>query len=160
VTRKVIENGYFELVRRFPLRPIRSEAELEKATEVIDDLIAHPSLRPDESDYLDVLSDLVGKYERVHHPIPDASPAQMLEFFIEDRQTNQRTVAVSSGIAISTMSQILSGQRRMNLDHMERLARHFKVDVTAFLPAQVAAKGIARAARKPAATPRRPAAKR
>ena len=40
---------------------------------------------------------------------PDASPVEMLKFFIEDRNTNQRTVALGSGIAISTMSEILSG---------------------------------------------------
>ena len=42
-----------------------------------------------EEAYLDVLSDLVKKYEDEHHPIPDASPAEVLKFLIEDRNTNQ-----------------------------------------------------------------------
>jgi HTH-type transcriptional regulator/antitoxin HigA len=81
-----------------------------------------------------VLSDLVEKYETTHHPIPDASPVEMLKFFIEDRNTNQRAVALRSGIAVSTMSEILAGRRRMNLEHMHKLAAFFKVDVGVFLP--------------------------
>jgi HTH-type transcriptional regulator/antitoxin HigA len=141
---KVIENGYFELVRRFRLRPIRSKSDLAAATTVIDDLIARPSLSVEETDYLDVLSDLVARYESEHHPIPDASPAEMLQFFIEDRKTNQRAVALGSGIAISTMSQILSGQRPMNLTHMQKLASHFGVEVAVFLPEKKAVRKIQR----------------
>jgi HTH-type transcriptional regulator/antitoxin HigA len=160
VTNRVVENGYFELVRRFPLRPIRSKKELDGATAVIDDLISR-TLSPEEGDYLDVLSDLVEKYESEHYAIPDANPIQVLQFFIEDRQTSQRAVATGSGIAVSTMSQILSGQRPMNLDHMQKLASYFGVDVAVFLPkSKPVTRKTARDARKLTATPRRPAAKR
>ena len=133
VMERVIEKDYLELVRRFRLRPIRTAKDLAEATTLIDELIRRP-LAPEEADYLDVLSDLVAKYESEHHPIPDSSPVDMLRFFIEDRKTNQRAVALSTGIATSTMSQILSGQRRMNLDHMQKFAAHFGVDVAVFLP--------------------------
>ena len=46
----------------------------------------------------------------------------MLQFLIEDRKTNQRAVALGSGMHVSTMSEILSGGRQMNLDHMRKLA--------------------------------------
>jgi len=133
--KKVIGNGYLKLFRRFPLRPIRSEAQLGRATEVIDDLISCSERTADEDDYLDVLSDLVEKYETEHHPIPAASPVEVLKFLIDDRQTNQRAVALASGIQTSTMSQILAGRRRMNLEHMQKLAAFLKVDVGVFLPA-------------------------
>ena len=83
---------------------------------------------------MDVLPDLVEKYENTHHPILDASPVGMLKFFIEDRNTNQRAVALGSGIAVSTMSEILAGRRRLNLEHMQKIAAFFKVDITLFLP--------------------------
>lgn len=129
----VLEKGYLELVRRFRLRPIRGAKDLAEATTVIDELIRR-RLSPEEADYLDALSDLVAKYESEHHPIPDSSPVDMLPFFIEDRKTNQRAVALASGIATSTMSQIFSGQRQMNLGHMQKFAAHFGLDVAAFLP--------------------------
>ena len=37
---RVVGKEYFELVREFPLLPIRSEREMDRATAVIDGLIA------------------------------------------------------------------------------------------------------------------------
>ena len=132
---KIIDNGYFEFVRRFPLKPITSDAELKQAIEIVNELVdrGFENLTHGEDAYLDVLSDLVEKYENTHHPIPDASPVEMLKFFIEDRNTNQRAAALGSGIAVSTMSEILAGRRRMNLEHMQKLAAFFKIDVGVFL---------------------------
>jgi HTH-type transcriptional regulator/antitoxin HigA len=133
---EIIDNAYFELVRRFPLKPITSDRELNRAIENVNALVdrGFENLTHGEEAYLDVLSDLVEKYENTHHPIPDASPVEMLKFFIEGRNTNQRAVALGSGIAVSTMSEMLAGRRRMNLEHMQKLAGFFKIDVGAFLP--------------------------
>jgi HTH-type transcriptional regulator/antitoxin HigA len=135
-TGEVIDNCYFELVRRFPLRPLANDTELDRAIAVINELVdrGFKNLTNGEEAYLDVLSDLVEKYENIHHSIPDVSPTEMLKLFIDDRHTNQRAVALSSGIAASTMSEILAGRRRMNLDHMHKLAKFFKIDVGVFLP--------------------------
>ena len=132
---EIIDNAYFELVRRFPLRPIASDTELNRAVENVNELVdrGFENLTHGEEGYLDVLSDLVEKYETTHYPIPDASPVEMLKFFIEDRNTNQRAAALGSGIAVSTMSEILAGRRRMNLEHMQKLAAFFKIDVGVFL---------------------------
>ncbi len=140
----VVGKEYFELVRHFPLRPIRSERELDHAIEVIDELIAREDRSRAEDDYLDVLSDLVEKYESEHHPIPDASPVEMLQFLIEERETNQRAVALGSGIAVSTMSEILAGRRQMNLEHMQKLARFFGIEVAVFLPREATPANIRR----------------
>lgn len=135
---EVIDNGYFELVRRFPLKPLGSDAELDRAIEIVNELVdrGFENLTTGEEAYLDVLSDLVEKYEKTHHPIPDASPVEMLKFFIEERRTNQRAVAIGSGIAVSTMSEILAGRRQMNLEHMQKLAGFFKIGAGMFLPRQ------------------------
>ena len=49
------DDNYLALVRAFPLRPIRSEAELDRAIAVIDSLIAREDLDLEQEDYLDVL---------------------------------------------------------------------------------------------------------
>ena len=135
-TADFIDNRYFELVRLFPLKTLSSESELDQATDVINSLVdrGFENLTKGEEAYLDVLSDLVEKYEDVHHTIPDSSPVEMLRFFIEDRKTNQRAVALGSGIAISTMSEVLAGRRQMNLEHMQKLAVFFSVNLAVFLP--------------------------
>lgn len=131
-----LDNAYFELVRRFPLRSLESEKDLDAAIEIVNELVdrGFDNLTSGEEAYLDVLSDLVEKYESWNHPIPDVKPAEMLQFLIEDRKTTQRAVAKGSGIAISTMSQLLSGQREMNVDHMKRLGAFFGIDTAVFLP--------------------------
>ncbi len=45
------------------LTPLRTRADLDQAVAVIDSLIDRPKLSDAESDYLDVLSDLVEAYE-------------------------------------------------------------------------------------------------
>ena len=47
------------LIRTFPLRPLRSEAELDEATMVLDALVVKDTLTAAQADYLAVLSDLV-----------------------------------------------------------------------------------------------------
>jgi HTH-type transcriptional regulator / antitoxin HigA len=126
---------YLELVRSFPLRPIRSERDLQRAITVINSLIDRKALSSDEEDYLDVLGDLVEKYETEHHPMPPVSDADMLRHLIEARDTTQAEVAAEAGIAESTISEILAGKRGMNRRHIEALARHFKVKPAVFISA-------------------------
>jgi HTH-type transcriptional regulator/antitoxin HigA len=124
---------YFELIKSFPLRPLRSDAELDRAIAVIDSLIDQEELSPDEDDYLDVLGDLVEKYETEHHPMPEVSDSDMLRHLIETRGTTQAKLSVEVGIALSTVSEILAGKRRLNRKHIEALARHFRVSPAVFL---------------------------
>lgn len=124
---------YLELVRRFPLRPIRSDAELDRAIEVINSLVDQEKLTTDEDDYLEVLGDLIEKYEHEHHPIPPVSDADMLRHLIEARGTTQAAVAAETGIAVSTISEILAGKRGLNRRHIEALARMFHVSPAVFI---------------------------
>src|SRR3954454_20339646 len=126
---------YLELVRALPLRPIRSEEELDRAIAMVNSLIDRDELTPDEDDYLDVLGDLVRKYEKEHHPLPPVSDAEMLRHLIEARETTQARVAAEAGIAESTISAVLAGKRGLNRKHIEALARHFKVEPAVFISA-------------------------
>src|SRR5947209_3948072 len=116
---RVAEDRYFGLVRAFPLRPLRSEAELDGAIAVIDSLLDRDDLDAGEKDYLDVLGDLVEKYEAEHHPIAPASDADLLRFFIESNDLSQAELASATGIAESTISEILSGRRKLRRQHID-----------------------------------------
>jgi HTH-type transcriptional regulator / antitoxin HigA len=125
--------AYFELVRRFPLRPIESDAELERARTILNELLDRDSLDRDRADYLDVLGDLIGKYEVAHHPLPPISEVEMLRHFLDTRGVTRSETARGTGIAVSFLSSILAGKRRMNRDHIEALAQFFKVSPAVFL---------------------------
>jgi len=124
---------YMELIGHFPLRPIRTERELGKATRIANDLAVKPNLTRDERDYLDVLSDLIEKYEDKNHRIePVAGPA-LLAFLLEENGISQARLARETGIAKSTISAVLKGKRALRLSHVEALCHRFKLDPGAFL---------------------------
>ena len=124
---------YFDLVHAFPLRPIRTDAEVDQAVAMIDSLIDREQLDPDEQDYLDVLADQVEKYESEQHPLPAISEADMLRHLIEARDITQLKLATDTGIAESTISNILSGKRGMSRKHIKALAGYFKVSPAVFI---------------------------
>src|SRR5207253_1401054 len=80
---------YLDLILRFPLRPIRSDEELEEAVQVIDSLVDREKLLQDEKDYLDVLSDLVERYESGAHPIDPVSDDVLLRHLMEAKRVTQ-----------------------------------------------------------------------
>jgi len=98
------EDSYLRMVRAFPLRPIRSESELDRAIEVIDSLIAKEDLDSGQEDYLDVLGDLVHKYEAEHDPMVAVSDTDMVRFLLESNEMAQTELAQRSGITESTIS--------------------------------------------------------
>ena len=126
------QDRYLELVRGFPLRPIRSEKELDEAIQVVDALVTQKRLSRAEDDYLDVLSDLIEAYEDKHHPIGDVSDADMLRSLMENRDLTQAALAKQVGIAESTISEVLSGKRKLTRAQIGKLAKFFHVEPGAF----------------------------
>ena len=123
---------YLDLIRRFPLRPLRSDSELDSAIEVIDSLIDLDKLSAPERDYLDVLSDLVKDYEEEAVAIKSVSDSEMIRFLIEAKQVTQSQVAAGTGIAESTVSAVLAGKRKLNRNHIGKLAKYFHVSTAVF----------------------------
>jgi HTH-type transcriptional regulator/antitoxin HigA len=130
------EDRYLELVRRFPLRPLRTDADLDAAVSIIDSLIDQDDLSAPEQDYLDVLSDLVEAYDAEAVPMTPVGDADMLRFLIEQKGVTQYETAAGAGIAESTISEVLSGKRKLNRTQIGKLARYFHIEPGAFLPAE------------------------
>jgi HTH-type transcriptional regulator / antitoxin HigA len=123
---------YLELVREFPLRPLRSDEELDQAVKVVDSLLSQKTLVTDEEDYLDVLSDLVRRYESEAHPIAPVSDAQLLRHLIEAKGVSQTDVSQATGIAVSTICEVIAGKRTLSRRHIGKLAKYFRVSPEAF----------------------------
>lgn len=132
----VASSLYFELIQKFPLRPIRSEEELDQATEIALELDFRKDLDEGGREYLEVLCILIGVYEDEHHDIPPLTGHELLHGLIEMRGETQADVARGTGIAESVLSELVSGKRRMGRKTIETLARHLNVDPGLFLDAQ------------------------
>jgi HTH-type transcriptional regulator/antitoxin HigA len=121
---------YLELVLTFPLASIKSEKHLAAAQEVMDRLLAQGELEDGEELYLDALSDLVATYEDQHYPIAPASDADMLCHLMEAKVITQAQLSRETGIAKSTISEVLTGKKPFSRQMIHKLADYFKVDVS------------------------------
>jgi HTH-type transcriptional regulator / antitoxin HigA len=126
------KDPYLELVLRFPLRPIRSDEELDRAVRMIDSLLDRRDLVQAEEDYLEVLGDLVEQYEGNAHPMPPVCDAEMLRHLIEAKGVSQTEISGATGIADSTISEVLKGKRSLNRSHIGKLAKYFNVSPNVF----------------------------
>jgi HTH-type transcriptional regulator / antitoxin HigA len=75
----------------------------------------------------------VEEYEAEHHQIPPASGVDMIHYLIETHHRTQREVANGTGLADSTVSEILVGKRKLSVKHIQALARFFHVKPAVFL---------------------------
>ena len=131
--KRSLPDAYFDLVRQFPLIHIRDSAHLASAETMLRRLL-EKELDEGEQEYLDVLTDLIEKYEADHEPIPDASEADVLRLLMESNGLSQMALARKVGISQSTISAVLHGTRSLTKDQVITLARFFNVGPGAFLP--------------------------
>ncbi|MEI8241394.1 MAG: helix-turn-helix domain-containing protein [Actinomycetota bacterium] len=121
---------YLELVQVFPLASIKSDEHLEAAQEIMDQLLAKGKLDGGEEMYLDALSDLVAAYEDEHHAIASASDADMLRHLMEAKDVTQAQLSRETGMAKSTISEVLSGKKTFSRQMIRKFSDYFKVDVS------------------------------
>ncbi|MBA4065139.1 MAG: transcriptional regulator [Isosphaera sp.] len=121
------EDRYLDLVRRFPLRPLRTPADLDAAVAVVDSLVDRDDLSAPERDYLDVLGDLVEAYEDEAVPVEPVGDADLLRFLIGRKGVTQAEVAKGAGVAESTVSDVLAGRRTLTRAQVGKLSRYFRV---------------------------------
>jgi HTH-type transcriptional regulator/antitoxin HigA len=125
---------YLALIEVFPLRPIRSESELDRAERVLHRLLdAGPHLSAAERDYLEILGNLIEEYEKAAYPIEPLPPHQMLAGSMEAKGVTQTEVSRATGIPVSTISELLSQKRDFNVSHIEKLCAYFGLGASAFI---------------------------
>jgi HTH-type transcriptional regulator / antitoxin HigA len=126
------QDTYLTLIRTCPLRPLRTEADLDEAMAILDALVVKDALSAAEVDYLAVLSDLVEQYEAEAHPIPPASDAELLQHLLEAQSVTPREVAQATGMDMATLAAVLAGIRHLTREQIGQLARYFQVSPSVF----------------------------
>jgi HTH-type transcriptional regulator / antitoxin HigA len=126
------QDTYLALIRTFPLRPLRSEADLDEATTIIDALVVQDTLTDAEADYLAVLSDLVEQYEAEVHTIPPASDAALLQHLLEAQAVTTVEVAQATGIDMTVLDAVLAGTHQLTREQIGPLTRYFQVVPSVF----------------------------
>jgi HTH-type transcriptional regulator / antitoxin HigA len=124
-------NSYLELLYAFPPRPITTKDELLATQKVIDSVIDKGELTSDEQDYINVLGTLIYEYEEKNHTIQDISGVELLQALIAEFNLRQQDL-VSIFKTESIVSEVLSGQRHLTVNHIRKLAKFFNISPAAF----------------------------
>ncbi|MBY0357270.1 MAG: hypothetical protein K2W82_04645 [Candidatus Obscuribacterales bacterium] len=126
---------YEKLCKRFPLKPIRTDKENDLAAAVCDELLTNLSnLSRSEKDYLEVLTDLIAKYEsKWDSEISDFEPREMVKFLMESNSLTQTDLIPIFGSS-SRISEFLSGARpNLSLNQIQGLAKRFNLSTDVFI---------------------------
>lgn len=133
VTNSFDMNRYLRLVRMFPLVPITSKKHLTVAVDVINKLLDKDRSSAEDA-YLDVISDLVERYEDKVYPIEPLEDRDMLEHLLDSKGATQAELARGAGIAESTVSEVLHGKRKLTRKQIGKVADFFNVRPDLFDP--------------------------
>lgn len=123
---------YLSLIHTFPLISIRDDTHLVEALSVIDGLLEHTQRSTAEELYLGALTDLVETYENAHVDMPPTSGVDALRYLMAENGLTQADLVPLFGTP-SVVSEVLSGKRRLALDHIRRLSAYFGLPADAFI---------------------------
>lgn len=129
-----VDKAYMELVREFPLIPLRSKTEFDEAVKVMKRLAyRRNSLSQSEADYLTVLGDLIAQFEKKLPQLSEEmTPREALAFLMECNGLAQADLVEFVGYK-SNLSAFLSGHRGLSQRAACRLAEFFSVSPAIFL---------------------------
>jgi len=123
---------YIELLKKFPPRVIRAEKENEACTELLSGLNRRSrKLTPAEKELAELLTLLIEDFEDRHYQLPRAKPLEVLQFLMDQHGLLQKDLVDVFGTP-SIVSEVLSGKRELNKDHIQRLSRRFRVSPQLF----------------------------
>lgn len=116
------------------LHPIRSEEDHDRMVALMNSLL---DVAGDDEDHplsglLDLVSDLVSKYEQQHYAIEAAEPREALRFLMDARGLKQEDL--SAILPQGNLSAILSGRRKISATLAGKLAKYFGVSPALFVP--------------------------
>ena len=138
VVRKVddMTPAWRELEARAPVKlgAIRNERHFKAMTEFMNELLDEIGDRESHplAGLLEVVTMFVRDYEERHVEIPEASPAAVLRFLMDQRELRQVDLAELFG-SQSNVSEVLSGKREINARQARALGKRFGVSPVVFI---------------------------
>lgn len=125
--------AYRRLRRFIPLGVLRSEKDYRKAVAILDEILdeigqneTHPL-----ADLAEALAVFVHSYEEAHARIPEATGPEVLRLLMEAHGLTQSQLPEIGSQGV--VSEILSGERELNIRQIRRLAKRFAVSPAVFI---------------------------
>ena len=129
---QINETRYAKLLAKTLPRPIRTEVENRRMTELLLRLDEREDLSPEEEQLAEMLTILIEDFEAKHYPLPPVSPREALKELMEERELRHSDiwpVLGNKGVA----SEILNGKRSISKAQAKKLSEFFRVPVELFI---------------------------
>ncbi len=116
------------------LRPIHDEAGYERTLALMNSLLDEAGDDEDHplSGLIELVGELVSRYEQTNYPIEPAEPKDALRFLIEARGLKQEDL--SAIVPQSNLSAILAGKRKISAALAGKLGKFFGASPALFIP--------------------------
>ena len=101
------------------IRPIKSEADYEKALTRLDEVFDAP-IGSDEGDEAEVLTVLIDNYEREHYQITAPDPIEAVKIRMEEMDLKQKDLVGIIG-GKSRVSEVLNRKKKLTVEMIRRL---------------------------------------
>jgi len=127
-----VSPDYGTLLKKVAPKVIRTEKENEAYTEVLYDLDRRSkSLTAAEKELAELLTLLIEDFEEKRYRLPRAKPVDVVRFLMEQHNLLQKDLVDLFGTR-SIVSEVLSGKRELNKEHIARLSARFHVSPEVF----------------------------
>jgi HTH-type transcriptional regulator / antitoxin HigA len=127
-----LPKDYAGLCRWLAPRPIHDQADYQNVTEITEAMAGH-ALTPDQEDYFDLLCRLIEDYEKEHVESPKVTALDALEHLLEVHGMSASDLARLLRVHRTLGAMIMRGERKLTLNHVRTLSRHFGVSADVFL---------------------------
>jgi len=121
-----------KMIEKGAPRVIHTEEELDQYAKALFRLTAKDDPTASEVQAIELLTMLVEQYEDRMHPIPSATPIDILRYLMDRHRLKQKDLVPELG-SESNVSQILNGTRNLTLPHIHALAARFSIPASAFV---------------------------
>jgi HTH-type transcriptional regulator/antitoxin HigA len=131
---RAIQSSWAAFDSMVHLRPIHDQAGYDQMVALMNSLLDVVGEDEDHalSGLLELVGDVVAKYEREYYAIEPAAPRDSLRFLMEARGLTQEDL--SAIVPQSNLSSILAGKRKISATLAGKLGKFFGVSPALFIP--------------------------
>jgi HTH-type transcriptional regulator / antitoxin HigA len=113
---------------------ITSEKQYDEYASALHKLVMKDDQTHEESQFIELLTTLIEKYDEEHNAIENAKPIEVLITLMKANNLRQKDLIPFIGTE-SAVSMIISGKRKLNVGQIEKLSKRFSVSPSVFFPA-------------------------
>jgi HTH-type transcriptional regulator/antitoxin HigA len=130
-----VKDTYLELVKRFPLRSIKSRSEHQAAVKMLSKLAIRGVDDDGAIQYMETLAQLIDDYEKgagLKLDLSGFTPLRALKHLMDVHDLTVTSLGKIVG-SQGTLSDVLAGRRELSKSMIRKLADHFGVSAAVFL---------------------------